>query len=287
MRVALTGASGFTGRFVIDALNAQGATCVTLDADLRDRAAVNRAIDAVDFDHLIHLAGRAFVDAVDWPAFYDVNQLGTLNLLDAMARARPGARCILASSAQVYGSGSEGLIDESTVARPSNHYAVSKRAMEICADLWRDRLDIVVTRPFNYTGVGQGIEYLLPKLVYHFRCRAKIIELGNTWVKRDFCDVRSVAQVYAGLIAAETVPPIVNICTGQLYSIDQILAILLELSGHAIEIQVNPAFVRANDVPVLGGNAALLHSVLPNWAPQPLVDTLAWMYNQQDDQSDG
>lgn len=278
MRVALTGATGFTGRYVTAALDEARIDWVALSADLRNREAVRRAVDAISFDRVIHLAGHAFVGVADWTSFYAVNQIGTFNLLDVVAAARPGARCILASSAQVYGLGAEGLIAEDAPTNPANHYAISKLTMEQGAALWRDRLDIAVTRPFNYTGVGQGGEYLIPKLVDHVRRRASAIELGNTWVKRDFGDVRHVAAAYASLIAADAVPATVNLCTGTVSSIDAVLAILQELSGHMIEVRVNPAFVRANDVAVLGGDAGLLRDTLPGWQPGALRDTLAWMY---------
>ncbi len=185
---------------------------------------------------------------------------------------------MLASSAQVYGPGAEGLIAEDATTRPANHYAISKLAMEQGAALWRDRLDIVVTRPFNYTGIGQSTDYLLPKIVDHFRRRAAVIELGNTWVKRDFGDVRAVADAYVGLALAETPPVLVNIATGIVWSIDDILTILSDLSGHRPEIRVNPAFVRANDVAILGGDTGRLRTALPDWSPRNLADTLAWMY---------
>jgi len=179
MRVALTGASGFTGRFVAEALARRGATCVPLEADLRDGAALARAVEEAAPDRIIHLAARAFVNAADWEAFYTVNQIGTCHLLDAVARVRSGARCILASSAQVYGPGAEGLIAEDAPTNPANHYAISKLAMEQGARLWRDSLDLVVARPFNYTGIGQETDYLIPKIVDHFRRKAAVIELGN------------------------------------------------------------------------------------------------------------
>lgn len=278
MRIALTGASGFTGRFVTEALAARGATCVSLDADLADTGAVERAVGDLEFDRLIHLAARAFVDASDWKSFYLVNQLGTYHLLDAVARLRPGTRCVIASSAQVYGPGAEGLIAEDAPTYPANHYAISKLAMEQGAARWGDRLDIVVTRPFNYTGVGQGIDYLAPKIVDHFRRRAETIQLGNLWVRRDFGDVRSVAQVYAGLVLAETPPPLVNICTGTLWSIDAILDTLTVISGHRLRVETNPAFVRRNDVEILGGDATRLRQALPDWKPRDLTETLRWMY---------
>ena len=277
MRVAVTGASGFTGRFVADALAAMGAQCVPIKADLTDRTKVEQAVAETPFDRLIHLAARAFVGDVDWPSFYTVNQLGTFHLLDAIARIRPGARCILASSAQVYGPGAQGLIAEDAPTHPTNHYAVSKLVMEQGAALWRDRLDIVVTRPFNYTGIGQETQYLIPKIVDHFRRRALSIELGNTWVKRDFGDVRAVADAYAGLALADDPPAVVNIATGIVQSVDDILDRLRAISGHRMHVQVNPAFVRADDVPVLGGNTARLQAALPGWRPRDLTDTLEWM----------
>jgi nucleoside-diphosphate-sugar epimerase len=147
MRVALTGATGFTGRFVSAALS--GLVCHRSRLRLIcNRQAVDQAIEVHDFDTLIHLAGMAFVNASDWQGFYDLNQIGTLHLLDAVARKKAGTRCILASSAQVYGPKAEGLITEAALAHPYNHYAVSKYAMELGASFLRDRIEIVVTRPF-------------------------------------------------------------------------------------------------------------------------------------------
>lgn len=278
MRVGVTGAGGFTGRFVADALARRGATCVPLQADLRDPPAIRRAVKEAGCDRFVHLAARAFVGASEWEPFYTVNQLGTLHLLDAIAQAAPGARCVLASSGQVYGPGAEGLIAEDAPTDPANHYAISKLAMERGARLWRDALNIVVTRPFNYTGVGQGTQYLITKIIDHFRRKAEVIELGNLWVKRDFGDVRDVADAYAQLVLADASPDIVNIATGHVRSIDEIIDILAQLSGHRPKIHVNPAFVRANDVPVLGGDPGRLRAALSDWSPRDLADTLGWMY---------
>lgn len=279
MRVAVTGSGGFTGRYVIDALARSGAEPTALEADLRDPRAIREVVQENEFDCLIHLAAHAFVDAEDWSAFYAVNQLGTFHLLDAVASIRPGTRCILASSAQVYGPGAEGLIPEDARLAPGNHYGISKRAMEEGAALWRGKLDISITRPFNYTGVGQDSRYLIPKIVDHFRRRASVIELGNLWVRRDFGDVRAVAAVYAGLAAHSNLPDTLNLATGVVHSVEDIITQLSEISGHAIEVKVNPAFVRENDVAVLGGDVSRLRRTLPDWTPIDLRDTLAWMLN--------
>lgn len=277
MRVALTGADGFTGRYVAQELSRRGISWVALDGDITDSHAIDQAVSATEFDRLVHLAAIAFAGGNDWKAFYTVNQTGTFNLLDAVARHRPGVVCVLASSATIYGPSASGMVDETAPPNPSNHYAVSKYAMELGAALWKGVLDIRIARPFNYTGVGQQDQYLIPKIIAHFAARAPFIELGNTHVQRDFGDVRSVASAYCDLLAIDQPDTLVNLATGRLSSIGEIMAILSELTGHTIEIRVNPAFMRSGDVPVLGGDPARLRGLLPQWQPVAIEQTLSWM----------
>ena len=277
MRVLVTGAQGFTGRYVVARLAERGHEAVPLAADLRDAAALADAAATVRPDATIHLAARAFVDSGDYHGFYAVNQVGTFSLLDALARAAPGTPVLLASSAQVYGGSTAGLIDESHPFAPPNHYALSKAAMEQGAAFWGDRLRLVVARPFNYTGVGQEERYLVPKIVSHFRRREPAIELGNLHVRRDFGDVRTVADAYVALVERDAGPGPFNVATGRVSDIASILDHLASRTGHRIAVRVNPAFVRANDVPEFGGDHRRLRAALPDWRPRALEDTLDWM----------
>lgn len=279
MRVAVTGLDGFTGRYASAALASLGVTALAIDADLTDCEAIEHAVATTEFDRLIHLAAIAFAGGGDWRAFYEVNLIGTCTLLEAVARHRPESRCILASSAQVYGPGAEGIIDEAHTCNPVGHYAISKYAMERAASLYGDRLLISVVRPFNYTGIGQEARYLIPKIVDHFRRRAPEIELGNMFVQRDFGDVRSVADAYCRLAVADDTPPIVNLGTGALHSIQNIIDILADMTGHRPEVSINPSFVRPHDVPTLGANITLALQAMPGWTPRPIEDTLEWMLN--------
>ncbi len=282
MTVAITGADGFTGRYVCAELDRRGVPWHSLNADLRDAVAVDTAVaSAPPFAALIHLAAIAFAGGGDWRAFYDVNQIGTFNLLESVARHAPGTRCIVASSAQVYGSAATGIIDETNICDPSNHYGISKYAMELGTRNWADQLEIVITRPFNYTGVGQEKQYLIPKLVDHFKRRCDTVELGNISVQRDFGDARAVSAIYCDLALAAQPVAVVNVGSGKLYSISDIIALLSELTGHEISVAVNPSFLRKNDVEILGCDVGKLQSILPNLRYPEFSNTLNWMLNEQ------
>lgn len=288
--VLITGLRGFTGHYLGAALRGAGARVVGLvqgpaqgedeiTCDLTDVPAVRAAVAQVRPDQVVHLAALAFVGHADARAFYDVNLLGTLNLLEALAGldAAPN-KVLIASSANVYGTPGVEVISESVCPAPVNHYACSKLAMEHMARTWAERLPIVIARPFNYTGVGQDGKFLIPKIVSHFRRRAPVIELGNLDVARDFSDVRDVVAAYIGLLESrQSAGQTVNVCSGNAYALREVLAMASSLSGHELEVRVNPAFVRANEVPRLTGDAGKLRQ-LTGHAPQtPLADTLRWM----------
>jgi GDP-6-deoxy-D-talose 4-dehydrogenase len=282
MRVAVTGADGFTGRYLLPELIGRGHDAIPLAADITDPVALDAAIAGLRPDAVIHLAAQAFVNVTDFAGFYAVNQAGSFHLLNAVATHAPGARVILASTAQVYGAQASGLIAEDSPVQPANHYALSKAAMEMGARFWADRLAITITRPFNYTGVGQQVRYLVPKIVDHFRRRAKTIELGNIDVRRDFGDVRSVVSAYAALLDANAPPPVCNISTGEMESVRGIVDRLAALTSHSIEVRINPEFVRPDDVPVLGGDNRRLRAAAPEWHPRPIDDTLEWMLSDRE-----
>lgn len=277
MRVGVTGAAGFTGLYLCAALAARGHEAVPIVADVGDAVALRDELAALAPDAVAHLAAIAFVHSDDYAGFYTVNQIGSFNLLDAVRRVRPDCAVLLASSAQVYGAGASGLIDESHAVAPANHYALSKLAMEMGAGLVGGAMRLIVARPFNYTGRGQEARYLVPKIVDHFRRRAPAIELGNMDVRRDFGDVRSVVDAYVRLLEAPGAAGVFNVATGAAHSVREVVALAERLTGHRIDVTVNPAFVRAGDVKLLAGDAGKLAAALPGWAPRAIEDTIGWM----------
>ncbi len=142
---------------------------------------------------------------------------------------------------------------------------------------YADRLPIVLTRPFNYTGVGQTGNFLIPKLVTHFAQRRSHVELGNLDVVRDFSDVRSVAHAYLRLLTADVPDGVINLCSGIGRSLRWVLDQLTELSGHELEVRVNPEFVRSNEVHRLVGSSRRMEHALGSLPYRNFRDTLAWM----------
>ena len=290
-RALLTGCHGFTGRYVAAELEAAGYAIIglahdgdppregVLRANLLDREAVQRAVAEARADAVVHLAAISFVAHGDADEIYRTNVVGTRNLLEALAASDHRPRSVvLASSANIYGNAEVEPITEDTPPAPANDYAVSKLAMECMARLWMDHLPVTLVRPFNYTGVGQGEQFLIPKIVAHFRRGERVVELGNIDVARDFSDVRDVARAYAAIVKKAPAGATVNICSGVAHSLGDVLDVLTKIAGYAIEVRVNPAFVRGNEVKRLVGSNARLQA-LAGFAPAiPLAETLRWMY---------
>ncbi len=295
-KILVTGADGFTGRYLAAELQRAGYEVhglvhkpVALGkvpgvralhvADLSDAARLAAVVNEVQPDKVAHLAAIAFVAHGDIEAIYRTNLVGTRHLLEALAQSNaPLDAVLLASSANVYGNSVGGVLDENTPPAPANDYAVSKLAMEYAARLYAGRLPLIMARPFNYTGVGQAESFLIPKIVNHVRRRAPLIELGNLDVARDFSDVRNVVQLYRRLLEAPAaVGQTLNVCSGQAWSLNDVLAMVRQISGHDFEVRVNPAFVRQNEVKTLLGSRAKLDAVVGEVPEITLRDTLRWM----------
>lgn len=289
----ITGIKGFTGHFMAAELSAAGYQVHGLGtqpspslvnyavADLTDFEATKSIIESIKPDVVVHLAAIAFVGHADINAFYNVNVCGTRNLLQALVECSHQPEAVLiASSANVYGNAAEGRLSEETELNPANDYAVSKIAMEYVAKLYACKLPIIVTRPFNYTGAGQANNFLIPKIVDHFKRRSPTIELGNIDVWRDFSDVRYVTAVYHALINAQAFGGTYNVASGEMYSLRDVISLCEKITGHKIDVQVNPLFVRQNEIKELCGDTGRLQStchVLPKKIE--LEETLRWMLN--------
>ena len=274
----MTGADGFTGLHFAKAAKAAGHEVIEFTANLTDRVATKLQVELAVPQAVVHLAAISFVGHENASAFYDVNVVGTLNLLDALQELPIlPSRVLLASSANVYGNCDQSPITEMQAPVPVNHYAMSKLAMEYLAKTYMAKLPLFFVRPFNYTGQGQVASFVVPKIVAHFKQQAKSIELGNLHVEREYNDVRTVCAAYLALLEKAKAGETYNICSGQTYTLQYVIEQLTQLTGLTMDVTVNPAFVRANEVHRLCGDPTkLLDAIGPLKAPM-LAETLQWM----------
>lgn len=298
-RVLITGITGFTGRYVARQFIELGCEVYGFShannrmmegvkqiyaVSLSNYQGLKQAVDSIKPHYVIHLAAISFVAHADISELYETNVIGTRNLLEALKNASVlPESVIVASSANVYGNNNSGQpLDESTVLAPVNDYAVTKVSGEYISTLYNHIFPITVVRPFNYTGLLQNNNFLVPKIVQAAKTRQPIIELGNLDVARDFSDVRDVARFYAELVQSADINQsrIINICSGDSYTLEQILQYAQQAASHRFDkVVVNPAFVRSNEIKLLVGNPSLLNSKVASNARFTLEQTIQWMVN--------
>ena len=280
--ILITGARGFTGQYLSKAAQDAGLKVIAMQSNINDEAALEKEVLAAKPDYVAHLAGISFVPSKDHEAFYRVHALGTSNLLQALTKLQVAPKkVLLASSATVYGNSANHLSVEDQALVPVDHYAISKVAMEEMAKTFFNRLPIVIARPFNYTGPGQKGNFLIPKLVDHFAQHKPSIELGNLNIEREFNDVGMICDAYLNLLELGKSNEIYNVCSGQARSLQFVLDTLKNITGQALEIKVNPDFVRSSEIIRMVGSPDKLNRLLASQGKSvqipPLEDTLKRM----------
>lgn len=277
-KILLTGANGFTGRHMTDAAIAEGHDVHALTANLTEADEVSREVSDIAPHFVIHLAAISAITHHDEFAFYKNNTFGTQNLFEALAMLRRTPEAILlASSANIYGDCDASPITEREIPAPINHYALSKLAAEGVARMYSQRLPTKIIRPFNYTGVGHDDRFVIPKIVKAYVARDPFISLGNLFAEREYNDVRFVVDTYLQLLASGAAGETYNLCSSVTYSIQNILHVLTELTGHVPEVRVNPSLLRANELRRLCGSPDKLESVTQHRVKNNLRELLTWM----------
>jgi GDP-4-dehydro-6-deoxy-D-mannose reductase len=302
-RVLVTGVSGFVGRHLVRALVSRGAQVHGSDVaapppggadsglaslvsgfDVRDPEGVCVRITESRPDVIVHLAARSNAgESFRSPTeTFDVNAIGTWNLLDATRAAAPGARVLLVGTGEVYGPQPMGTrVDEEAPLRPVSPYALSKAAAEAMGGIAHDRfgLDVVHTRSFGHLGPGQSSRFFLPAFasqIAEIECGRgePVLRVGNLDVTRDLCDVRDVVVAYADLIERGRPGSVYNVCRGEGISLRAVAQDLVARARVPIRIEVDPQRMRPADVPYLVGDPTRIHAEIGWRSAMPLANTL-------------
>lgn len=286
----ITGVDSFTGYHLSQHLNGLGYIVhgtvirggdgvVNFNCDITNPQQCRDVIALVNPEYVIHLAGISYVGHDRVESFYQVNTLGTQNLLDALIVSKLTLKkVILASSATVYGDQGSDVLDEFMCPKPINHYGMSKLSMEHVARTYFSKLPIIIARPFNYTGVGQMEHFLVPKIVGHFKRRESEVELGNLNVSREFNDVSLVCDAYTRLLSSATSAEVVNLCSGKAVSLIEIIDQMNIIAGYRIGVRVNPLYVRENEIKRLVGSTVRLEQLIGKLEPMSLEIMLRTIY---------
>lgn len=289
-KVLITGINGFTGVYLERYLAEQGfnvfgtvmdtpKTKNHFQCNITNKAEIENIISNIRPDYVVHIAAISFVGESNASLIYDVNVLGTENLLHALVEndVNPN-KVILASSATVYGNQGKEVLDESMCPKPVNHYGCSKLAMEHVAKNYFNKFDIVIIRPFNYTGIGQEKHFLIPKIIDHYVKKAPFIELGNIHVAREFNDIDDVIEIYYRLLIKDVSSSTVNLSSNIPVKLLDVIEQMNTIAGYTMEVRVNPDFVRKNEIASLAGSTKKLQNVIGNIEHTPISKTLSTMY---------
>jgi GDP-4-dehydro-6-deoxy-D-mannose reductase len=308
VKVLVTGADGFVGRWVVRRLLADGREVFgavrpaqppapagwDLTTDERDRVrwlpleltdpeSVRRCA-AAPYDAVVHLAAvSSGPDAGRDPGYtWAVNAAGTARLMQALAEAKRDERAdplvLVISTGEVYGAARERVPHKETdPVAPCSPYAASKAGAELAAlETWRRTgLRVVVARAFAHTGPGQDGRFVVPafaaRLRFAKRAAAPVVKVGNLEVVREFLHVKDVVDAYARLLVKGQPGEIYNVASGQPITLEALFFKLADLVGVRPLPEADPELMRSTDLPYLVGDAAKL-AAATGWAPRYSLD---------------
>ena len=231
------------------------------DADLLDESSLISVLRKVMPDQIYHLGALSWVTpSWDMPAVYmQTNAIGTINLFEAMRVTGCKARVLTSATPEEFGDVPKSMIPitEETRIKPINPYAASKVAQDMVCITYQASygMDIVRTRAFNHEGPRRYIHGAVASFAYQIarierNLQNPVIKVGNLSATRNFTDVRDTVRAYYLAMEKGVSGELYLIGTDQIYTMKEILDMLISHSTMAdqIKTEVDPARVRPTEL---------------------------------------
>jgi len=294
-RILVTGGAGFIGSEVVKQLIKKNSFVTVLDnfssgkkqylpkntkklkiikGDITDERTVGKAVK--NQDYVIHLAALPFIpDSFYYPAdFFNVNTIGSVNLLWKSIQSNSVKRFIQISTSEVYGSAQQVPMDENHITAPHSTYAVSKLAGDRAAfTLYKENgFPVVIIRPFNSYGPNYTQPYIIPEIMNQLLNGNKELMLGNIDASRDFTFVSDTADgIIRSLNSKKAVGEIINVGSGDEISVRELAFKIARIAKIKIKIRYDEGRERPYDVNRLICNNKKALKLL-GWKPKINMD---------------
>lgn len=307
-RILITGITGFAGSHLMDYLLANtdyeifGMKRVNsglrnvhhaldritlLDADLLDETSLIRVLQKAQPDQIYHLGALSWVSpSWNMPSVYmQTNAIGSINLFEAMRMTGCKARVLTSATPEEFGDVPKELlpITEETRIKPINPYAASKAAQDMVCITYHASygMDIVRTRAFNHEGPRRDKNGAIASFAYQIAkiesgLQEPIVKVGNLSATRNFTDVRDTVRAYYLAMEKGISGELYLIGTDQIYTMKQVLHMLISLSpkAHEIKVETDPERVRPTELMTFIGDYAKFKNISGWEAVYPLNETL-------------
>ncbi|MDE6272355.1 MAG: NAD-dependent 4,6-dehydratase LegB [Muribaculaceae bacterium] len=308
--VAVTGADGFIGSHLTEALLAEGyhvralaqynsfnnwgwlegldhPNLEIMTGDVRDPNFCREFVK--ERDTVFHLAALIAIpySYVAPDSYVDTNVKGTLNICQA-CRDAGTERLLVTSTSEVYGTARYVPIDENHPRQPQSPYSASKIGADAIAMSFYNAFEMPLTivRPFNTYGPRQSARAIIPTIISQIAAGEREIKVGDLSPTRDFNFVSDTAQGFIALARSPlTIGQEVNIATGTEISMQDTLSTIAQLMDADINWVKDPARIRPAGSEVFrlcGDNTKITE--LTDWRPrvdirEGLRLTIEWFSN--------
>ncbi len=294
MKVLLTGASGFIGRYALDALTHDGHEvhavsrramalpegAIGHEADLLHPGAAERLVGEVQPTHLLHLAWYALPGSF-WSA--PENELwvdASVRLVRAFGAAG-GQRAVIAGTCAEYAWGERLLSEQGTPLEPATLYGACKHATHVAAEAVARQLGVSLAwgRIFFLYGPGEDPARLVCGVARGLLAGEQV-PTTDGHQQRDFMHVRDVASAFVALLGGG-VSGAVNVASGKALPVRDLVTLIAQETGGIERVRFGELAPRADDPAILVGDVHRLHTEV-GFVPAidlraGVAETVAWL----------